>query len=817
MGSQLQSVNIAVNIRDTNGLDAKAVFGVRSPSLAGFTAIDGTGVLAGSTGKIEWTIIPTRDAAPLVPTAYSISGQISYIKDGMHLTIPLYPATITVFPEASLKVKYFVERDVYSDDPFTPEVEPAVPFSLGLIVTNAGMGSAKNFTITSSQPKIVDNEKGLLVAFQLIGTQVGAQQLAPSLTANLGNIAPGASAVALWRMTSTVQGQFIDYKASFKHLDDLGNERLSLVDSVEIHETNHVVRIDTPADDLLPDFLVNDQADDLHLPDTLHGSDGGVFPVSAVTVASVSGGPSPGNLQVQVTVTLPAGWSYLRINDPSLGNYDLVSVRRSDGRMITLGTNAWTTHRTLHPTGQPAQREDFLHLLDFNSTGSYTLTYALQTGGTIGPVVINEIMYRPPNGAGGADNTRDEFIELHNITTSAVDLSGWKLGRESAFTFPQGALIRPGEYLTVTSFDPQNAALAGAFRSIYGLGATTPLSGPYAPALANDTASVELFAAETVAGSPTTYRLIDRVTYAGVSPWPSAANGGGQSLQRINRSGLGGDAANWTGAAGTPGVVNASQTIIADSDGDGIPDTWEIAHGLDRYSAYDANIDTDGDGKTNREEFPAGTDPTDNRSVFAHTVTRSSDGYVIHFTAMSEHTYTILYRNSLGVGNWLKLVDIPAGPQRVMAVTDATTAAQRFYRVVTPSDAAQNPTLDSDGDDLPDAWEIAAGLDPHLAADAFRDADGDGKTNREEFFAGTNPNDPASVLVAAITGSSGAFTVKFTALVSRAYEVQYRDDLVAGGWQKLADIPAGLERVQTVTDSSLVPRRFYRVVTPPNP
>jgi hypothetical protein len=374
----LESIRVVLTVRDENNQDAAAVFGVPMPVVTGMTAIDGSGLLpVGATGTVEWTIIPTRDAAPIEATPFLIGGQFSYVKDGVQVTIPLYPAPITVMPEASLKVKYFLERDVYSDDPFTPQNEPAVPFSLGLLVSNQGHGSAKNFTITSGEPKIVGNDKGLLVAFQMIGTQVGHEQVPPSATVNLGTIPAGGSVLALWQMTCSVQGQFIDYKASFKHLDDLGNERLSLVDSVEIHETNHVVRIDTPADDGLPDFLSNDQFDIAHLPDALHSSDGAVFPVTAVTTANVSGDSGSPTLEVQVIASLPAGWSYLRINDPGLGNYNLVNVRRSDGRMLAVGTNAWTTHRTLHPTGQPAQREDFFHLLDFNSTGSYTLSYTI--------------------------------------------------------------------------------------------------------------------------------------------------------------------------------------------------------------------------------------------------------------------------------------------------------------------------------------------------------------------------------------------------------------------------------------------------------
>ncbi|MBN1269255.1 MAG: hypothetical protein JXB04_06695 [Kiritimatiellae bacterium] len=49
--------------------------------------------------------------------------------------------------------------------------------------------------------------------------------------------------------------------------------------------------------------------------------------------------------------------------------------------------------------------------------------------------------------------------------------------------------------------------------------------------------------------------------------------------------------------------------------------------------------------------------------------------------------------------------------------------------------------VDSDGDGLPDKFELAQGLDPFNPADAVADKDQDGFTNLEEYLAGTSPSD----------------------------------------------------------------------------
>jgi hypothetical protein len=58
---------------------------------------------------------------------------------------------------------------------------------------------------------------------------------------------------------------------------------------------------------------------------------------------------------------------------------------------------------------------------------------------------------------------------------------------------------------------------------------------------------------------------------------------------------------------GWPELKSAAPPL--DSDGDGMPDSWERRHGLNPHDASDGAADKDNDGYTNLEEYLNNTDP----------------------------------------------------------------------------------------------------------------------------------------------------------------------------------------------------------------
>ena len=188
----------------------------------------------------------------------------------------------------------------------------------------------------------------------------------------------------------------------------------------------------------------------------------------------------------------------------------------------------------------------------------------------VGPVVISEIMYRPPD-FGTNDNALDEYVELQNISTNAVSLydpayptNRWELDDAIHFSFPADTTIPAGGFLVVVSFDPGNAAAMANFRALYGLGTDVVIAGPYTGKLDNSEDRVELKKPDTSNVTNIGLVLIDRVHYRDNAPWDTMADGLGAALQRIIVGDYGNDPTNWLATVPNPGsrVIGGALPII---------------------------------------------------------------------------------------------------------------------------------------------------------------------------------------------------------------------------------------------------------------
>ena len=128
-----------------------------------------------------------------------------------------------------------------------------------------------------------------------------------------------------------------------------------------------------------------------------------------------------------------------------------------------------------------------------------------------------------------------------------------------------------------------------------------------------------------------------------------------------------------------------NMTTLGDTDRDGIPDAWETRYNFDATNSIDRDIDWDGDGLTNWQEYNAGTDPTNAASSLKISLAVSGAQSTLSFGAASNKTYTVQYSNQPGNGSWSKLADIFARTNNhVETVVDPNWTSNRFYRAVTP-------------------------------------------------------------------------------------------------------------------------------------
>jgi len=317
----LENVAIAVNFADEDGNpvlassdpdDTAATFFIREDSLENIAAVDGTGTVAPATSAdVHWLIIPAPGAANGVPqgTLYYVGATLAYTMGGEPKVMEVSPDYIYVKPMPELVLDYFLPADVYGDDAFTTDIEPPIPFSLGVRVSNNGGGTARNLAIDSGQPKIVENELGLLVGFNIEGSEVNGAPATSSLRVNFGDVVSGGTGVARWWMTCSLSGQFTEFTAEYTHSDELGGALTSLLDDPVTHLLVRDVRVDLAGRDAIHDFLADDEGV-LRVYES-EGIDTVVDNVSATASLTPSGTNT-----YTLTAPVSAGFSYARFSDP---------------------------------------------------------------------------------------------------------------------------------------------------------------------------------------------------------------------------------------------------------------------------------------------------------------------------------------------------------------------------------------------------------------------------------------------------------------------------------------------------------------------
>jgi hypothetical protein len=130
----------------------------------------------------------------------------------------------------------------------------------------------------------------------------------------------------------------------------------------------------------------------------------------------------------------------------------------------------------------------------------------------------------------------------------------------------------------------------------------------------------------------------------------------------------------------------ATDTISRpDTDSDGIADSWEMLNWSNLTTAT-ATSDRDGDGSSDRSEYNAGTNPTNNASnlrIISHTYPSASQANIT-FTSELTRNYRIEHDTDLQAPwtNSTLGTFAPTGAITTGALTGLSTAPRRFFRAV---------------------------------------------------------------------------------------------------------------------------------------
>jgi|GEM_PF-554619 len=156
-------------------------------------------------------------------------------------------------------------------------------------------------------------------------------------------------------------------------------------------------------------------------------------------------------------------------------------------------------------------------------------------------IVINEIHYNQDTSRCNTDSLDVEFLEITNVGTQPVNLSGCYLSDGVRFQFPYQTIISPGDFIVLAEDTTD-----------YNLAFGKQADGQFGGALDNGGEYIRL-------SDPFGY-TIDSLIYNDRNPWDENPDGYGPSLELLNPMFDNADPLNWfrsDNSCGTPGAANS--------------------------------------------------------------------------------------------------------------------------------------------------------------------------------------------------------------------------------------------------------------------
>lgn len=335
---------------------------------------------AGKKGVATILFIPTKYAAPEKLTTYSFGGTLSFKDGSTTQNRSLFPVSLQVKPTPELDLTYFMQRDVYGDNPLTTDVvEPVIPAEFSVLIHNKGYGDANNVRMITKKPEIVENEKGLLIDFDIISSSLNGGEktmaLDDDIATQFGTIAAGTASYATWDLTASLMGHFTEYDVSVTHVTDYGNPDLSLLDRVTIHELIHSMNA-TIGDKVYRAWITNDEPDAEDAPDHIYFANGTDEELVTLSEQTRMERIDATHYRVTVPTNVPRNWFYTAVANPAGKYAKILSITDETNNRPLDAANFWTTDYTMKDGIDP-QLDYRLHIADIVS-GKGTNTYIVE-------------------------------------------------------------------------------------------------------------------------------------------------------------------------------------------------------------------------------------------------------------------------------------------------------------------------------------------------------------------------------------------------------------------------------------------------------